>query len=322
MGAGPMKLSAGRKGVRYQPMAEINVTPMVDVMLVLLVIFMITAPLLTVGVPLDLPKTKAATLSEQTEPLVVSIKKDGKIFIQETETDLEALVPRLAVITENKPDTRIFVRADKGLTYGEVMKVMGSVAAAGFSRVALIADMPSPAPAPGKKPPPPPKPAAKGKPAKPAKPVVRPRQVVTVEGMNGMLMRFAKCCAPVHGDPVVGVITRGRGVSVHHRQCHNLARQYIHETRIVEVDWADPAGALRPVTLAISTQGSMKGLMESISFLEAEGTPITSGRIATRQGTYTQHLTLMVDDAKQLKRILQRLNAISGIRAERVLESA
>jgi GTP diphosphokinase / guanosine-3',5'-bis(diphosphate) 3'-diphosphatase len=151
----------------------------------------------------------------------------------------------------------------------------------------------------------------------------RLRQVVTISGLDHMMIRFAKCCTPVHGDPVVGIITRGRGVSIHHRQCRNLARQFIHEQRMVEVDWAEePTARGRPVTLAISTRGSMKDLVESIGFLEAEGTPITSGRIAARKGVYTQHLTVMVEDSKQLKRILQRLNAMAGIRAERVLESA
>jgi len=149
------------------------------------------------------------------------------------------------------------------------------------------------------------------------------RQVVTISGMDQMMMRFAKCCTPVHGDPVVGIITRGRGVSVHHRDCPNLTRQFIHPQRVVEVDWSEAQPVRgRPVTLAISTRGSVKDLLESISFLEAEGTPITSGRMASHKGVCTQHLTVMVNDSKQLKRILQRLNAMAGIRAERVLESA
>jgi biopolymer transport protein TolR len=123
-------------------MADINVTPLVDVMLVLLVIFMITAPLLTVGVPVDLPKTKAASINEAIEPLVVSINSEGKIFLQETETDMNSLVPRLQAITESKPDTRIFVRGDKSVQYGTIMEVMGTISAAGFSKVALIAEMP------------------------------------------------------------------------------------------------------------------------------------------------------------------------------------
>jgi GTP pyrophosphokinase len=148
------------------------------------------------------------------------------------------------------------------------------------------------------------------------------RQVVTVSGLDQMLMRFAKCCSPVHGDPVVGIITRGRGVSIHHRDCRNLSRQFIHEERMVEVDWAEEPAQGRPVTLAISARGSMKALLASIALLEEEGTPITSSRMAAQQGVYTQHLTLRVDDTKQLRRILQRLNAMEGIRADRVLESA
>jgi len=151
--------SQGTRGrARYRPMADINVTPMVDVMLVLLVIFMITAPLLTVGVPVDLPKTKAATINEAIEPLVVTINKEGKIFLQETETDMKNLVPRLQAITASKPDTRIFVRGDKAIAYGEVMEVMGTISAAGFSRVALIAEMPHGAPLPVPRPAPEPKP--------------------------------------------------------------------------------------------------------------------------------------------------------------------
>lgn len=130
----------GRGG--RQPMSEINVTPMVDVMLVLLIIFMITAPLLTVGVPIDLPKTDAPQITQPSEPLVISINKDGVIYLQESETPLENLVPRLAAITESKPDTKIFVRGDRNVDYGRIMEVMGTVASAGFAKVALIAEMP------------------------------------------------------------------------------------------------------------------------------------------------------------------------------------
>ncbi len=135
-GAGP-----GR-GRRYRPMSEINVTPMVDVMLVLLIIFMVTAPLLTVGVPVDLPKTEAAVITGQDEPLVVTIDGTGRIFLQETEIDLDRLVPRLRAVTANKADTRIFVRGDKSVAYGRIMEVMGTVSYAGFSKVALIAELP------------------------------------------------------------------------------------------------------------------------------------------------------------------------------------
>jgi len=124
-------------------MSEINVTPMVDVMLVLLIIFMITAPLLTVGVPVDLPKTKASIIAGQDEPLVISVSREGRVYLQETELELDQLVARLRAITRNKPDTRIFVRGDKSVVYGRIIQVMGTVSAAGFSRVALIVELPT-----------------------------------------------------------------------------------------------------------------------------------------------------------------------------------
>ena len=125
------------------PMAEINVTPFVDVMLVLLVIFMITAPLLTVGVPIDLPKTESKPLQGQDEPLAVSVDKEGEIWLQETRVDAATLVPRLNAIIGNKPDTRIFVRGDKSVSYGQVLEVMGILNAAGFSRVGLVTERPA-----------------------------------------------------------------------------------------------------------------------------------------------------------------------------------
>ncbi len=132
----------GRRRGSYKLLAEINVTPFVDVMLVLLIVFMITAPLLTVGVPVDLPKTKAKSIAESVEPLVITVNAEGVIFIQDTEVELENLVPRLAAITDNKPDTRIYVRGDKSINYGRVLEVMGTVNVAGFTRVALIAELP------------------------------------------------------------------------------------------------------------------------------------------------------------------------------------
>jgi biopolymer transport protein TolR len=131
----------GRNG-NWRPMAEINVTPMVDVMLVLLVIFMITAPLLTAGIPVNLPQTKAEALSEPTEPLVVTVNGEGKVFLQETEVPIESLVARLQAITANKPYTKIYVRGDKAINYGRVMEVMGLVKGAGFAQVALIVEQP------------------------------------------------------------------------------------------------------------------------------------------------------------------------------------
>ncbi|MEE9545497.1 MAG: protein TolR [Rhodospirillales bacterium] len=123
----------------HRPMSEINVTPMVDVMLVLLVIFMITAPLLTVGVKVDLPKTRAQVIADEIEPLAVTINAEGRIFLQDTELDLAALAPRLVAIAGNNPDVRIFVRGDQAINYGRVMEVMGTINAAGFKKVALVA---------------------------------------------------------------------------------------------------------------------------------------------------------------------------------------
>ena len=124
----------------HRPMSEINVTPMVDVMLVLLIIFMVTAPLLTVGVKVDLPKTKASMISGQDEPLTITVDAEGRIYLQETELDLGALAPRLIAITSNNPDVRIFLRFDKTIRYGRVMEVMGTVNGAGFTKVALITE--------------------------------------------------------------------------------------------------------------------------------------------------------------------------------------
>ncbi len=133
--------SSRRRG-SYKLLSEINVTPFVDVMLVLLIVFMITAPLLTVGVPVDLPKTKAKSIAESEEPLVITVNAEGVIFIQDTEVELDNLVPRLAAITDYKPDTRIYVRGDKSINYGRVLEVMGTVNVAGFTRVALVAELP------------------------------------------------------------------------------------------------------------------------------------------------------------------------------------
>ena len=128
--------SRGR--VRTPPMSEINVTPMVDVMLVLLIFFMVTAPMLTVGVNIDLPKTKAKILQGQDEPLAITIDAQGQVYLQDTEIDLEGLVPRLRAITANNADVRIFVRGDASVNYGRVMEVMGIVNAAGYKKVALV----------------------------------------------------------------------------------------------------------------------------------------------------------------------------------------
>jgi len=131
----------GRNGAgRYKPMSEINVTPMVDVMLVLLVIFMVAAPLLTVGVPVDLPQTKAPAITEQKEPLVITVNAEGKLFLQNSTVSDDELVPRLQAITKNNPQADIYVRGDRAISYGRVMEVMGMVSAAGFTKVSLITE--------------------------------------------------------------------------------------------------------------------------------------------------------------------------------------
>jgi biopolymer transport protein TolR len=125
---------------RHRPMAEINVTPFVDVMLVLLIVFMVTAPLLTVGVTVDLPETASSPLPGQDEPLTVSVSRDGSVFLQDSAIELGDLGPRLLAITERRPDARIFVRGDRGIDYGRVMEVVGAIHSAGFSKVALVTE--------------------------------------------------------------------------------------------------------------------------------------------------------------------------------------
>jgi biopolymer transport protein TolR len=123
---------------KSKPFSEINVTPFVDVMLVLLIIFMVTAPLLTVGVQVDLPESNADSLQSDNEPLELTISKDGNIFIQETEVNIKELIPKLIAITDNRLDTKIYVRGDEVINYGKVMRVLGELSGSGFSKVALI----------------------------------------------------------------------------------------------------------------------------------------------------------------------------------------
>ena len=144
--------SGGRGRGRYRPMADINVTPMVDVMLVLLVVFMVTAPLLTVGVPVDLPETAASPINEPKEPLTITVNRDGAIFLQETGIEADSLVPRLQAITGGNPDAVLYVRGDKAINYGRVLEVMSLVNAAGFRKVSLVAEMPKAGPAPAHQP--------------------------------------------------------------------------------------------------------------------------------------------------------------------------
>ena len=144
---------SGRRGrrKRQQPMSDINVTPFVDVMLVLLVIFMVTAPLLTVGVQVDLPKAQASLIQEPDEPLSVTVDFEGRVYLQNSEKELRKQTARLIAVTGANPDIRIFVRGDKTIDYGRVMQVMGTINAAGFKRVALIMEMPDRVTLPQKK---------------------------------------------------------------------------------------------------------------------------------------------------------------------------
>ena len=125
---------------RRAPMAAINVTPLVDVMLVLLIVFMVTAPLLTVGVTVDLPTATSSPLPGQDEPLSVSVRADGQVSLQTSPLSGAELGPRLRAITERKPDARVFVRGDKVIDYGRVMEVVGAIHAAGFAKVALVTE--------------------------------------------------------------------------------------------------------------------------------------------------------------------------------------
>ena len=132
-----------RRHARRTVMSEINITPFVDIMLVLVVILMIAAPLLILGVPVDLPKATVAPVNQEREPLVLSLDKEGRIYIQEAEIQIDALVPRLIAVAESNNDLRIFVRGDRAINYGRVMEVMGLINRAGFTRVALIAEAPA-----------------------------------------------------------------------------------------------------------------------------------------------------------------------------------
>jgi len=133
----------GRRSRRKPVMAEINVTPMVDVMLVLLIIFMVSAPLLTVGVPIDMPQTQAKSLDQDKEPLTVSVNTKGEVYLQNSEIKIDELVPKLQAITQARGgnDERIYVRGDRKVDYGTVMRVMGRLSAAGFRRVALVTEV-------------------------------------------------------------------------------------------------------------------------------------------------------------------------------------
>ena len=142
MAGGLQASSRGTRRARRRAMAEINVTPFVDVMLVLLIVFMVTAPLLTVGVPVDLPKTRAQTLGQDREPLSVTVKRDGRVFLQNTPIAEEELVAKLTAIAANGYDQRIYVRGDQAVDYGRVMEVMGLLSSAGYTHIGLVTDAP------------------------------------------------------------------------------------------------------------------------------------------------------------------------------------
>jgi biopolymer transport protein TolR len=143
MNMGASASGGHRRRRRHAVMSEINVTPMVDVMLVLLIIFMVSAPLLTVGVPIDLPQSQAKSLDQDKEPLTVSVNDKGQVFLQNSEISVDELVPKLKAVTDARggASERIFVRGDRKVDYGTVMKIMGRLSAAGFSRVALVTEV-------------------------------------------------------------------------------------------------------------------------------------------------------------------------------------
>ncbi|MEW7008095.1 protein TolR [Lentilitoribacter sp. EG35] len=130
--------SSRRRGRKLAPMSEINVTPFVDVMLVLLIIFMVAAPLLTVGVPIDLPETQAKSLNSETQPITVSVNSEGGVFLQETEIPIDEVVAKLEAISTTGYSERIYVRGDTNADYGTVMKVMARISAAGFKNLGLV----------------------------------------------------------------------------------------------------------------------------------------------------------------------------------------
>ena len=124
-------------------MSEINVTPFVDVMLVLLIVFMVTAPLLTVGVPVDLPKVKASALTDQKDPIEITVKFDGTLYLGESEVEVENLIPRLNAITDQNTEARIYVRGDRVVAYGRIMEIMSIINSAGYIKVALVTQNPT-----------------------------------------------------------------------------------------------------------------------------------------------------------------------------------
>ena len=137
-----LNLNQSKRKKRYSQMSEINVTPFVDVMLVLLIVFMVTAPLLTVGIPVDLPKVKASALTDQKEPIEITVKLDGSVYLGESEVEVENLIARLNAITDQNTKARIYVRGDRVVAYGRVMEIMSIINSAGYIKVALVAENP------------------------------------------------------------------------------------------------------------------------------------------------------------------------------------
>lgn len=138
--AGGVETGGGNGRRRFKPTAEINVTPFVDVMLVLLIVFMVAAPLLTVGVEVDLPDTEARALTTSEEPLTLTVQADGTLFLMDTQVEFDELAPRLQAITGTGSEARIYIRADDGAPYGEVMRVMARVSASGYTNIGLVTD--------------------------------------------------------------------------------------------------------------------------------------------------------------------------------------
>tara|TARA_Y100000815_G_C13252489_1_gene466124 strand:- start:464 stop:907 length:444 start_codon:yes stop_codon:yes gene_type:complete len=138
MGTGGKAGGRGRRRARRAPVSEINVTPLVDVMLVLLIIFMVAAPMMTVGVPIDLPETQAQAMNSDTQPITISVNPEGQIFLQETEIPIDEVVPKLEAIATTGYNERIYVRGDANADYGTVMKVMARISAAGFKNIGLV----------------------------------------------------------------------------------------------------------------------------------------------------------------------------------------
>ena len=138
-----LKKSSTRNTKRYKQMSEINVTPFVDVMLVLLIVFMVTAPLLTVGIPVDLPKVKANALTDQKEPLEITVKLDGNVYLGESLVQVENLIPRLNAITDQNTQARIYIKGDRLVPYGRMMEIMSLINSAGYVKVALVTQNPT-----------------------------------------------------------------------------------------------------------------------------------------------------------------------------------